>query len=88
MIAEPSVYDSHAPRLLKMGAHPLVIMPGTKRPAYAGWTDPGKGAVATPQPDAGVGIRLGKQATEFIWSPLIGMMRRRRSSRGKNSPRW
>jgi RecA-family ATPase len=57
-----SVYDTHAPKLLAIGAHPLVIAPGTKKPAYAGWTDPGKEAVTVPQPDAGIGARLGKQA--------------------------
>jgi RecA-family ATPase len=57
-----SVYDTHAPRLLAMGAHPLVIAPGTKKPAYAGWTDLEKEAVTVPQPEAGIGARLGKQA--------------------------
>jgi len=56
-----SVYDEFAPKLLAIGAHPLVIAPGTKKPAYAGWTDPEREALRTSQPGAGIGVRLGKQ---------------------------
>jgi hypothetical protein len=61
-----SVYDTNAPLLIALGLCPLPIEPGTKRPAlftgagYApmvNWTT--REPITTPQPGAGIGIRLG-----------------------------
>ena len=69
----PSAYDTHAPQLLARGFFPLSIGPGTKKPQHfvpslnefhdtQGWTHPGRRPESSPQPGAGVGVRLGKQA--------------------------
>jgi hypothetical protein len=75
----PSIYDLHAPQLLARGFFPLSIGPGTKKPQHfvpslnqyhdtTGWTHPARRPETSPQPGAGIGVRLGKQAdgTYFI----------------------
>ena len=68
----PSTYDLHAPQLLARGFFPLSIGPGTKKPQHfvpslneyhdtAGWTRPARRPQTSPQPGAGIGVRLGKQ---------------------------
>jgi hypothetical protein len=68
----PSTYDLHAPQLLARGFFPLSIGPGTKKPQHfvpslnefhdtAGWTHPARRPETSPQPGAGIGVRLGKQ---------------------------
>jgi hypothetical protein len=68
-----SVYDEHAPKLKELGYHPLPIGPGTKKPQHfvpglnefqdtPNWTHPARPVETSPQPGAGVGVRLGKQA--------------------------
>jgi hypothetical protein len=72
-MSEPSTYDTHAPQLLARGFFPLSIGPGTKKPQHfvpslnsfhdtQGWTHPARRPETSPQPGAGVGVRLGKQA--------------------------
>src|SRR6516164_11637996 len=69
----PSAYDTHAPQLLARGFFPLSIGPGTKKPQHfvpslnqyhdtTGWTHPARRPETSPQPGAGIGVRLGKQA--------------------------
>src|SRR6516162_2764551 len=69
----PSIYDLHAPQLLARGFFPLSIGPGTKKPQHfvpslnqyhdtTGWTHPARRPETSPQPGAGIGVRLGKQA--------------------------
>jgi hypothetical protein len=69
----PSAYDTHAPQLLARGFFPLSIGPGTKKPQHfvpslnefhdtQGWTHPARRPETSPQPGAGVGVRLGKQS--------------------------
>jgi hypothetical protein len=65
-----SGYDEQAPKLAKKGHHPLPIGPGTKAPhrytpslgkfeLYVGWQERPE-PLTTPQPGAGIGVRLGK----------------------------
>jgi hypothetical protein len=72
-MSEPSVYDSNAPRLLERGFFPLPIGPNSKKPQHfvpslnefhdtQGWTHPARRPETSPQPGAGIGVRLGKQA--------------------------
>jgi hypothetical protein len=65
-----SAYDDIAPKLMERGYFPLPIGPGTKKPQrlvgsgycdLAGWADPDARPETSPQPGAGVGLRLGKQ---------------------------
>src|SRR6516164_187516 len=69
----PSTYDTHAPQLLARGFFPLSIGPATKKPQHfvpslnefhdtQGWTHPARQPETSPQPGAGIGVRLGKQA--------------------------
>jgi putative DNA primase/helicase len=69
----PSTYDTHAPQLLARGFFPLSIGPATKKPQHfvpslnefhdtQGWTHPARRPQTSPQPGAGIGVRLGKQA--------------------------
>src|SRR6516164_6903754 len=69
----PSTYDTHAPQLLARGFFPLSIGPATKKPQHfvpslnefhdtQGWTHPARRPETSPQPGAGIGVRLGKQA--------------------------
>jgi Bifunctional DNA primase/polymerase, N-terminal len=67
---DDSVYNKFAPQLIGHGYFPLPIAPGSKAPhryvpskkefeLFVGWNerpDP----IITPQPGAGVGVRLGK----------------------------
>jgi hypothetical protein len=59
-------YDTFAPKYIERGLFPLPVEPGRKWPAYwngqsytllAGWTT--KPPITTPQPGAGIGLRLG-----------------------------
>src|SRR5215471_5263650 len=72
-MSEPSVYDSNAPKLLERGFLPLPIGPNSKKPQHfvpslnefhdtQGWTHPARRPETSPQPGAGIGVRLGKQA--------------------------
>jgi hypothetical protein len=72
-MSEPSTYDIHAPQLLARGFFPLSIGPGTKKPQHfvpslsafhdtTGWTQPQRRPETSPQPGAGIGVRLGRQA--------------------------
>jgi AAA domain/Bifunctional DNA primase/polymerase, N-terminal len=65
-----SAYDDVAPKLLERGYFPLPIGPGTKKPQrlvgsgycdLTGWADPGLRPETSPQPGAGIGLRLGRQ---------------------------
>src|SRR6516225_6735154 len=71
-MSELSAYDIHAPQLLARGFYPLSIGPGTKKPQHfvpslnvfhdtQGWTHPARRPKTSPQPGAGIGMRLGKQ---------------------------
>jgi hypothetical protein len=73
MTSAPSVYDVHAPQLLRRGFSPLPIGPGTKEPQHfvpslkkyskiRGWNHPAKPPETSPQPDAGIGLKLGLQS--------------------------
>jgi len=73
MASAPSIYDVHAPQLLKRGFSPLPIGPGTKEPQHfvpslkkfckiRGWNHPAKPPETSPQPNAGIGLRLGPQS--------------------------
>jgi hypothetical protein len=64
--AASSPYDTFAPKYIERGHLPLPIEPGKKWPAFwngqnytllAGWTT--KPPITTPQPGAGIGLRLG-----------------------------
>jgi Bifunctional DNA primase/polymerase, N-terminal len=68
-----SAYDIHAPQLVAHGFFPLAIGPDTKKPQHyvpslgefrdtVGWTHPERRPETSPQPDAGIGVRLGRQA--------------------------
>jgi hypothetical protein len=70
---DPSAYDLHASQLLARGFFPLPIGPGTKKPQHfvpslnefhdtKRWTHPQRRPETSPQPGAGIGVRLGKQA--------------------------
>jgi hypothetical protein len=72
-MSELSTYDLHAPQLLARGFFPLPIGPGTKKPQHfvpslsefhdtTGWTHPQRRPETSPQPGAGIGVRLGQQA--------------------------
>jgi putative DNA primase/helicase len=72
-MSDPSTYDLHAPQLLARGFFPLSIGPGTKKPQHfvpslnqyhdtTGWTHPARPPETSPQPGAGIGVRLGEQA--------------------------
>jgi hypothetical protein len=72
-MSDPSTYDIHAPQLLARGFFPLSIGPGTKKPQHfvpslnqyrdtTGWTHPARPPETSPQPGAGIGVRLGEQA--------------------------
>jgi len=65
-----SVYNKFAPQLMEHGYFPLPIAPGSKAPhryvpsknrfeLFAGWSERPE-PITTPQPGAGVGVRLGK----------------------------
>jgi hypothetical protein len=66
----PSAYDSHRHGLVANGYHPHPIGPGTKKPMVIvngeyremlQWQLPDRGLAPSPQPGAGVGVRLGLQ---------------------------
>jgi len=72
-MAEPSVYDVHAPKLRERGFFPLSIGPNSKKPQHfvpslnefhdtQGWTHSARQPETSPQPGAGIGVRLGRQA--------------------------
>jgi hypothetical protein len=70
-MSEPSVYDIHAPKLAAKGYHPLPIrgkVPAVYVPSFGelrnmpDWCNPRRPIETSPQPGAGVGIRLGLQA--------------------------
>ncbi len=63
------IYDGHAPLLKERGYFPLPIGPGTKAPhryvprekkyqGFSGWQERPE-PLTTPQPGAGIGVRLG-----------------------------
>src|SRR5262245_24694499 len=71
-MSEPSIYDTSAPKLMERGFYPLSIGPGVKKPQHyvpslgefrdtQGWTHSARQPLTSPQPGAGVGVRLGKQ---------------------------
>ena len=70
---DPSAYDLNAPKLIELGYRVLCIGPGTKQPRHyipawkkyrdtSRWNDPRRPADKPPQPGAGIGVLLGKQA--------------------------
>ena len=72
-MSESNVYDTYAPKLLERGFYPLPIGPNSKKPQHfvpslnefrdtQGWTHPARRPDTSPQPGAGIGVRLGKQA--------------------------
>src|SRR5215472_1244508 len=65
-----SAYDTYRLTLVANGYHPLPIGPGTKKPMVCvngeyreieQWQAPHRSMAPSPQPGAGVGVRLGKQ---------------------------
>src|SRR6516165_7254962 len=67
-----SVYDEYAPKLIANGYYPLPIGPGTKKPQHyvpglnefqdtPNWQHLARPIETSPQPGAGVGVRLGRQ---------------------------
>jgi hypothetical protein len=72
-MSESNVYDTYAPKLLERGFYPLPIGPNSKKPQHfvpslnefrdtQGWTHPARRPDTSPQPGAGIGVRVGKQA--------------------------
>jgi hypothetical protein len=65
-----SAYDDYGQGLFGNGYHPHPIGPGSKEPMVIvngqyrnmiGWQSPDRSLAPSPQPGAGVGVRLGKQ---------------------------
>jgi Bifunctional DNA primase/polymerase, N-terminal len=65
-----SVYNTFAPQLVERGYFPLPIAPGSKAPhryvpsenrfeLFSGWSERPE-PLTTPQPNAGIGVRMGK----------------------------
>jgi hypothetical protein len=82
-----SVYNTFAPQLVERGYFPLPIAPGSKAPhryvpsenrfeLFSGWSERPE-PLTTPQPNAGIGVRMGKGIV------ALTMMTRRRLDRAQ-----